>query len=91
MFVLIVTKIHCNVIKSIGDEQNGSDDLLQESIKIWKHTNEKSTDLVTKATTTAVLYIAKHLLLNKAVLYLGHAKYLYRLIQAVVVRQTYAY
>ena len=60
--------MHCYVIKSLGGEQNGSDDLLQESIKVWKHTNENSTDLVTKATTTAVLYIAKHLLLNKAVL-----------------------
>jgi len=57
--------MHCNVIKSLGGEQNGSDDLLQESIKVWKHANENSTDLVTKATTTAVLYVAKHLLLIK--------------------------
>lgn len=61
-------KMHCSIIKSLKSQQNGSDDTLHESIKIWKHTAENTTDLVTKATLAAVMYVAEHLLHKKAVL-----------------------
>ena len=57
--------MHCSVIKSLEREQNGSDD---DSIAIWKHTCENTADTVTKPTVAAVLYVAKHLLVGKAVL-----------------------
>ena len=61
-------KVHCNIIKSLESQQNGSDNMLHDSIEIWKHTAENTTELVTKATLAAVMYVAKHLLQKKAVL-----------------------
>ena len=61
-------KMHCSIIKSLESKQNGSDDTLHDSVEIWKHTAEKTTDLVTKATLAAVMYVAKHLLQKKAIL-----------------------
>jgi len=61
-------KTHCSIIKSLEQQHNGSDDALNDSIAIWKHTCENRMDTVTKATVASVLYVAKHLLDKKAVL-----------------------
>ena len=68
-YVQIVTK--CTVVSlrtSLESTQNGSDDTLHDSIEIWNHTAENTTDLVTKATLGAVAYVAKYLLQKKAIL-----------------------
>ena len=57
-----------SVIKSLEREQNGLDDTLADSTAIWKHTCDNTADPATKATVAAVLYVAKHLLVRKAVL-----------------------
>ena len=58
--------MHCNIIKSL-EYKKGSYDTLHDSIDICKHTDEYATELVTKATVAAVMYVAKHLLQKKAV------------------------
>ena len=48
---------------------NGSDEMLQKSIKEWEATKEDSkTDHLTKAIVSSVIYVAQHLLVQKALL-----------------------
>ena len=67
--------MHYSIIKSLESKQNGSDDTLHDSVEIWKHIAEKTTDLVMKATLAAVMYVAKHLLQKKLYFYLGYVRY----------------
>jgi len=64
----ICYKSHCSIIESLKATE-GSDEALQQSITDWVDIyNNKSTDKLTKATLKAVLYVANHVVLGKAVL-----------------------
>ena len=65
-YALTVTKC---IVKSLEHEQNGLDDTLADSIAI-----DNTADPATNATVAAFLYVAKHLLVGKAVLLLGLAE-----------------
>ena len=60
---------HCSIIKSIESDLHGSDQMLLQSIKEWEITKDNtSTDQLTKAILSSVIYVAKSLLLQKALL-----------------------
>ena len=63
----------CTIVKSTdctpNCKPNGSDEMLQKSIKEWEATKEDSkTDHLTKAIVSSVIYVAQHLLVQKALL-----------------------
>ena len=60
---------HCSIIKSIEYSQTGSNEMLTKAIEVWEATsNANNTDKLTKAVLSSVLFFAKHLLAQKAVL-----------------------
>ena len=62
-------KMHCTIIKSLESVQHGSDDMLSSAIEVWTATMENdNNDTLTRSVLAAVLYVAKQLLENKAVL-----------------------
>ena len=62
-------KMHCSLIKSLESAQKGSDDMLNDAIELWTTTiNNDDIDALTRSVLAAVLYVAKQLLQNKAVL-----------------------
>ena len=62
-------KLHCSILKSLNSstDYEGSDSGLQQNIKTWKNTVD-STDLLTSAVLSAVLFVAENLIQQKAVL-----------------------
>jgi len=59
----------CSIIKSIEYEQTGSNEMLAKAIEVWEViANTHNTDKLTKATFLSVIFVAKHLLPQKAVL-----------------------
>ena len=62
---------HCSIVKSIESELNGSDEILSKSVEEWEATKKAhTTDQLTKAILTSVIFVAKHLLVQKALLLL---------------------
>ena len=60
---------HCTIVKSIECEQTGSNEMLAKAIEVWEATtNAHNTDKLTKAILSSVIFVAKHLLPQKAVL-----------------------
>ena len=60
---------HCSIVKSIECEVNGSDDMLLKSIDDWEAIKKDyNTDQLTKAVLSSVIFVAKYLLLQKALL-----------------------
>ena len=60
---------HCSIIKSIECNQTGSNEMLTKAIEIWEATtNAHNTDKLTKAVLSSVIFVAKYLLVQKAVL-----------------------
>ena len=60
---------HCSIVKSIKHELNGSDEMLTKSIEEWKAAHQAhNTDHLTKAILSSVIFVAKHLLAQKALL-----------------------
>ena len=60
---------HCSIVKSIEYKLNGSDELLAKSIEEWEATKKThNTDRLTKAILTSVVFVAKNLLVQKALL-----------------------
>ena len=56
-------------MKSIKHELNGSDEMLTKSIEEWEATHQAhNTDQLTKAILSSVIFVAKHLLAQKALL-----------------------
>ena len=62
-------KLHCSILKSLNSstDYEGSDSGLQQNIKTWKNTVD-STDLLTSAVLSAVMFVAENLIQQKAVL-----------------------
>ena len=56
-------KLHCSILKSLNSstDYEGSDSGLQQNIKTWKNTVD-STDLLTSAVLSAVLFVAENLI-----------------------------
>ena len=60
---------HCSIIESIECEQTGSNEMLVKAIEIWEGTiNAHNTDKLTVSILSSVVFVAKHLLTQKAVL-----------------------
>ena len=58
---------HCSIVKSTECELNGSDEMLIKSIDDWE-AKAYDTDQLTKAVLSSVIFVAKYLLLQKALL-----------------------
>jgi len=60
---------HCSIIKSLESKENGTDEMLMHHIQGWEN-NVKSpnNNKLTLAILTSVLFVARHLLAQKAVL-----------------------
>ena len=58
---------HCSIVKSTECELNGSDEMLIKSIDDWE-VKAYDTDQLTKAVLSSVIFVAKYLLLQKALL-----------------------
>ena len=62
-------KLHLSIVEVLKAEQCTSDDALGNSMSIWDvKLNDPTTDALTKATLTAVLYLSEKFLQQKAVL-----------------------
>ena len=62
-------KLHLSIVEALKAEQCTSDDALRNSMSIWDvKLNDPTTDALTKATLTAVLYLSEKFLQQKAVL-----------------------
>ena len=59
---------HCNIIKSIECDQTGSNEMITKATEEWETTNAHNTDTLTKAILLSVIFVAKHLLAQKAIL-----------------------
>ena len=61
-------KTHCSIIKSLKSP-HGSNTQLQQSIEEWvSKYNDENSDKLTKAILEAVIYVARNLLMDKAIL-----------------------
>ena len=59
---------HCSIIRSTECNQIGSNEILTKAIEEWETTNAHNTDKLTKAILLSVIFVAKHLLAQKALL-----------------------
>ena len=59
---------HCTIIKSIECNQIGSNEMLAKAIEEWETTTAYNIDKLTKAILSSVVFVAKYLLAQKAVL-----------------------
>ena len=59
---------HCTIIKSIECNQIGSNEMLAKAIEEWETTTAYNIDKLTKAILSSVVFVAKYLLAQKALL-----------------------
>ena len=62
-------KLHCSVLSTLNESQEGSDDALQADIKKWNTiTHSEETNSLNKAILSAVIFVAENLVSQKATL-----------------------
>jgi len=61
--------VHCSIIKTMHSEENGTDEMLAKAIETWEGTTKThNVSKLTIAVVKSVLFVAKHLLQQKALL-----------------------